>query len=569
MHSLKTKLVVAISFFVLILFGLSTFLSLGEKQKELTQDIFDNARSYASLTAEDIVESYSLYIPQESFVYFNRDVQSVFSKFQDLASIQIVNFNGEIVYDSSTDVDKIYTGPVRMVDDNILNQVQAKNPSVYTLDTDRFLYLQEGEEYAEGYIYVNENEQPLKPLASDEKVEYIVQPATDEFSVVYYLSYENLQERIFQTMIRGVLMGVFGIGIGILIAYLLAVRITKPLKKLTIGAGIIAKGDFKHRVEVGTKDELNKLAGAFNSMAKELEISTKALVYKERVAKELELAAEIQKNLLPKEIPKVAGMDIAAGVLPAEEIGGDCYDFIKTDDDNLLMYMGDVTGHGVPSGIIVSITNALIFNYSNELDLKQLLTDVNRILKEKTSANMFITLVMLHYNAETGVLRYVSGGHEQMIHYHAKDNKVTLTPAGGLALGMIPDISNVLKEEIIHLEEGDALVAYSDGIPEAWKSEKDMYGMGRLKRSVNEYSDLPSALAIRNAILADVKEWTGGWKQMDDITALVLKKTKGGIEAAGKDSIQKTVEKAEASKKEEVPGKKEAKKPESKGDKDS
>ena len=73
MHSLKTKLVVAISFFVLILFGLNTFLFLGEKQKELTQDIFDNARSYASLTAEDIVDSYSLYVPQESFVYFNDD----------------------------------------------------------------------------------------------------------------------------------------------------------------------------------------------------------------------------------------------------------------------------------------------------------------------------------------------------------------------------------------------------------------------------------------------------------------------------------------------------------------
>jgi sigma-B regulation protein RsbU (phosphoserine phosphatase) len=119
------------------------------------------------------------------------------------------------------------------------------------------------------------------------------------------------------------------------------------------------------------------------------------------------------------------------------------------------------------------------------------------------------------------------------------------------------------------MEEGDALVAYSDGIPEAWKSEKDMYGMGRLKRSVNEYSDLPSALAIRNAILADVKEWAGDWKQMDDITALVLKKTKGGVEAAGKDAIQKTVEKAEASKKEEVSKKEEAEKPESKGEKGS
>src|SRR5690606_32671105 len=145
---------------------------------------------------------------------------------------------------------------------------------------------------------------------------------------------------------------------------------------------------FKHRVYVKTKDEVATLANAFNSMAQELEISTKALVYKERVAKELEIAANIQKELLPKEIPVISGLDIAAGILPAEEIGGDCYDFLATDDNNLLMYLGDVTGHGVPAGIVVSIANALIYNYSHDTDMREILSQVNRILKVKTSSNM-------------------------------------------------------------------------------------------------------------------------------------------------------------------------------------
>lgn len=537
----------------MVLFGLNTLLFINEKQAELTQDIFDNARSYAQLTAESIVESYNLYIPQESFVYFNRDVSDVFNKFQDLEKIQIVSFEGEIVYDSSLDKERINATDNRRVTGDLLDQVRAKNPSVFTLDTDRCVYLQVDSDTEEGYFCVDEASKPIQPIAPDERVEFIVQPATDEFAVVYYLSYANLQDRINQTMIRTGLLGVFGILVGIILAVMIATNITRPLKKLTLGAGIIAKGDFQHRVEVKTKDELNTLASAFNSMAKELEISTKALVYKERVAKELEIAANIQRDLLPKEIPKMPGLDIAAGVLPAEEIGGDCYDFIKTDDNNLLMYLGDVTGHGVPSGIVVSITNALIYNYAKQHDLKKLLTDVNRILKEKTSANMFITLVMMHWDAISNKLKYVSAGHEQMVHYHAKDKKVTLTPAGGLALGMLPDISHVLQEVEVNLEEGDALVAYSDGIPEAWKSDTEMYGMSNLKRSVNEYSVLPNALSIRNAILADVKEFTGTWKQMDDITLMVLKKSEGGgIEAAtnqpAKDDLQKTVEKAEASK---------------------
>ena len=100
-----------------------------------------------------------------------------------------------------------------------------------------------------------------------------------------------------------------------------------------------------------------------------------------------------------------------------------------------------------------------------------------------------------------------------------------MLPSGGLALGMFPNISTSLNESQIQWEKDDVLIIYSDGIPESWKNEKEMYGMGRLKRAVNEYSDLPSAFAIRNALLADVKEFAAGYKQMDDITIVVLKKT--------------------------------------------
>jgi phosphoserine phosphatase RsbU/P len=133
-------------------------------------------------------------------------------------------------------------------------------------------------------------------------------------------------------------------------------------------------------------------------------------------------------------------------------------------------------------------------------------------------------MVMMKWNGLNNELKYVSAGHEQMIHFHAKDKKVTLTPSGGIALGMLRDISANLNEEQVNLEKDDVLVIYSDGIPECWKNESEMYGMGRLKRAVNDYSDLPTAFSIRNALLADVKEFAGKYKQMDDITLIVLKK---------------------------------------------
>jgi HAMP domain-containing protein len=524
MNSLKTKLVFAISALVIVLFGMMTISSIIGKNNELASNIYNNARSFAELTAPNIVNDYKLYLAENSFVYFNREVKGAFEQFSDLAGIQLINYNGEVIYDSRTETEKQYEGAARLIqDEKFLTQIQAKNPSIFTLDSKRIVYMKKNE--SNGAIsFVDADEKSVGAFNPNEKISYLVQPATSDFAVVYYISYNSLYSSITLTVLTSILLAIFGIGVGILLAYLFAGSITKPLKSLTDGVAVIAKGNFKHRVEVKTKDEVSVLATAFNKMAHDLEISTKALVYKERVAKELELAAKIQKEILPKEIPKMVGLDIAAGLLPAEEIGGDSYDFIKVDENNLLMYLGDVTGHGVPSGIVVSVANALIYNYAAEPDLKKLLMSVNRILKDKTSSNMFMTMVMMKWNGLNNELKYVSAGHEQMIHFHAKDKKVTLTPSGGIALGMLRDISANLNEEQVNLEKDDVLVIYSDGIPECWKNESEMYGMGRLKRAVNDYSDLPTAFSIRNALLADVKEFAGKYKQMDDITLIVLKK---------------------------------------------
>lgn len=523
MRSLQTKLILAITALVVLLFAGTLALFVNEKQRELTEDILVNARAFAELTAPDVVNSYNLYLVPKSFVYFRRDIQELLNKNQDITNIQLIHYTGKILYDAATEKDKQYEGPERMIGNEILKQqIQAKHPSLLTREDSRVFYYDKDEQG--NIVYMDFNENPLPPLPAAERVAYLVQPVGDDMSVVYTLSYHQLDARLQQTVQRGVIAAGIGILIGIVLAVLYSRSLTRPLRELTEGARIVATGDLSHRVVVRTHDEIRTLANAFNSMAEDLEESTKALVYKERVAKELELASKIQNQLIPTKVPSVPGLNISAGLIPAEEIGGDAYDFILPDNKNLLMYLGDVTGHGVPSGIVGSIVNALMYSYAGTVSMKDILLQANKILRQKTASNMFMTLVMLHWSLEQQKLRYVSAGHEQMIHYHGADGKVTLTPAGGLALGMMDNIEQTLVEQEIEFALGDSLILYSDGIPECWRNQEEMYGIARFKRAVTEYGSLVTAQEIQDALLADVQAFRGDWKQMDDITIMVLKR---------------------------------------------
>ncbi len=527
MKTLRSKLILGISTFIVILLTISAFLQVREKEKELIQDIFIRARSFAELTSDKVVEDYKLYMIPESFVYFNRNIKDILAKNEDILLIQVVNFEGEILYDSQQDTERQYSGAKRWLeDDTTLDQIKAKKMSVRTAEKKQVIYFQKTE-LPDGtitYNSVNADDKAIKGLGATEKINYLVEPADEEYSVIFGVSYGALSARIWATELRIIILAIFGVSLGVLLAIVFGSTITKPLHILKKGAEILATGDLTHRVEVKTKDEIYDLAQTFNKMAAELQESTKALIYKERVGKELELARQIQKRIIPAKVPQIAGIDLAAGIIPAEEIGGDCYDFLQLNEDEMLFYLGDVTGHGVPSGIVVSIANALLYSYADQANLDEILNEVNQVLKAKTMPNMFITMVLMKWLASQNKFTYVSAGHEQIIHYRAKEGQTVLLPAGGLALGMVADISQLINVRDIPLDSGDVLVIYSDGIPEAWRNEKEMYGMKRLMAIVQEYSNFPTALSIKNALISDVYLYRQGYKQMDDITCIVLKK---------------------------------------------
>ncbi len=528
MKTLRGKLVLGISIFIVVLFSITAFLQVSEKKKELINDIFIESRSFAELTSDSLVDNYKLYLIPNSFVYFNRSFQDLTAKNEHLGWVKIVSYDGKILFDSNTEKEAQYQGEARMVEDaELLKQIQSKNFSEKVAGQDRRIYYKKivDDQGQVSYDAVDANENPTQALSSDQRVEYVVQPADEEYSVIYGISYQALAARIQATQIRILLLAVFGVGLGILLAIIFGSSVTKPLRQLKKGAEILATGDFSHRVTVKTKDEVYDLAQTFNKMAADLQESMKAMIYKERVGKELELAKQIQQRILPKIIPQAKGLDICAGIVPAEEIGGDCYDFLQPNKDELLFYLGDVTGHGVPSGIVVSIANALFYSMAGSDNLDVILSRVNEVLRAKTTPNMFITLVLMRWMIEQQKFSFVSAGHEKIIHYKASVDTVELLPSGGLALGMVKDVSKLLKVVEVELEKGDVLFIYSDGIPEAWRNKKEIYGLERLQAMIKDYAKFDTALSIRNALLADVYMYRQGYKQMDDMTCIVVKKT--------------------------------------------
>jgi len=244
---------------------------------------------------------------------------------------------------------------------------------------------------------------------------------------------------------------------------------------------------------------------------------------RERVKMELALGTRIQSDLLPDRIPQVEGIELAGSMLPAKEIGGDYYDFIPGPDGRLGIVIGDVSGKGVPAGMIMTILQTLLHaQYRFAPDTKELLVSVNERLSSKIKSHMFVTLLFFEWNPITRILRYTSCGHEHILHYRRSENHLDVLKSGGLALGMVEDNSGFIRERSLPVAPGDTVLLYTDGIIEARNPEDQMFGLERLKRFVESWQGREPE-AIQKALLDTMLEWRRDREQIDDITCIVMR----------------------------------------------
>ena len=261
----------------------------------------------------------------------------------------------------------------------------------------------------------------------------------------------------------------------------------------------------------------------------------------ERLAKEIEVASQIQKTLLPRRLPDLTGLEIDAFYRAASVIGGDLYDVFEIDSDRCCLVVADVSGKGVPASLVMSMLRTVIKIHSREaVSAKDILVSVNDYLSENIPRGMFITLLMCIYKVPDGRLNLVSAGHNPLLLYRAATRQVSRLNPPGMPLGVPPasetQFSDAAEELSLQLNEGDAFILYTDGITEAVNREGEQYGLNRLERFLAEqWSDgLPDGIAgLTHNLVNEIDTFSGYATQRDDIT-FILGRTLARGERSGK-----------------------------------
>jgi serine phosphatase RsbU (regulator of sigma subunit)/HAMP domain-containing protein len=246
-----------------------------------------------------------------------------------------------------------------------------------------------------------------------------------------------------------------------------------------------------------------------------------------RLGTELNVARQIQQMILPKpqELDQIPDLDIAGYMQPTDEVGGDYYDVLLTDGV-VTIGIGDVTGHGLESGLLMLMaqTSVRTLKEVKECDPVQFLSTLNRTLYrniQRMGSGRNLTLAILNY--ADGRL-HISGQHEETLVVRTSGRVERIDTIDlGLPIGLIDDIDEFIGQTLVELQPGDGVVLYTDGIPEAFNANKQPYGMERLCHVISCHWSYP-AETVKQAIIDDVEAFIGSQKVFDDITLLVLKK---------------------------------------------
>ena len=317
--------------------------------------------------------------------------------------------------------------------------------------------------------------------------------------------------------------------------YILYYRKTliKPIQAIEEeAADFIQKEDHNERENrlswIQNKDEIGTLAKSITQMEADIrayiENLTKVTKEKERIGAELNVATQIQADMLPRIFPPYPDrneFDLFATMDPAKEVGGDFYDFFMTDSDHLAIVIGDVSGKGVPAALFMVISKTLIKNYAMMgLSPEEVFTRTNNDLCEGNEAELFTTAWIGIYEVSTGKLRFADAGHETPLRLRPDGTVMEVRPVKKkMVLAAMENIKYIVSETT--LEKGDMLLIYTDGVPEATNAHNELYGMERLTATVGAYKG-SSPEALLQEIRTSVDTFVGDAPQFDDLTMLAL-----------------------------------------------
>ena len=271
-----------------------------------------------------------------------------------------------------------------------------------------------------------------------------------------------------------------------------------------------------------SKDDLEillLLASQVATIVEKVELHEQ-VVEKKRIETQLEVARQVQLELLPDSDPQVSGFDVSGYNFPTWEVSGDYYDWVKTYDDQINVVIADASGKGIPAALLVAFLRATLraaihVGYATHISL----TKANFLLWESIENNQFVTAILGTLDATNKTFAYANAGHNPPLLLH-KNGDAEFIERGGLPLGMFRDTR--YYEHFLQLECGQILLLYTDGITEAANHESEEFGQDRLAECVRRGKDL-TARELIDLIYQEVATFTGEIGFDDDCTLLVVK----------------------------------------------
>ena len=377
--------------------------------------------------------------------------------------------------------------------------------------------------------------EPSRYVSDGLKLNYLALPIVWEGQglgsahVVY--SSESISEplklarrRVLQLTLVLLLFGVLGI-------YMLSNYFVRPIVQITRRVRRFTSGDLESELPLEGAEEFFEISRAFNEMMTRLRQDRENIVAREKMAKEIELASQIQQTLMPRRLPDIPGLELDAYYRAASIVGGDLYDVFEIAPRRYCLVVADVSGKGVPASLVMSMLRTVIqISSRGAVSAADTLVRVNDYLSDNMPAGMFITVMLVVYDAAVGKIDIVSAGHNPMLFYKASAARMERINPSGMPLGMPVSLDGGFEERLeqvsLKLEDGDCFFVFTDGVTEAADQQGRQFGMERLSTILAKRfdpSDHARVAAISAELVGAVDDFAGFNRQTDDITFIIAR----------------------------------------------
>lgn len=370
--------------------------------------------------------------------------------------------------------------------------------------------------------------------ASDEmQTSRIVAYQTIAANQLYYVADIKQDDAFFAAKIlleKSAFFALLVLGFALISSVLFTKRLTGTLSSLFNATQKVAKGDFNIDLNVKSNDEVETLANSFNTMAQEIQRLLVETREKARMEKELETAQLVQDNFFPPENLEVGQLKLCSHFKPATECGGDWWGLLRVGRE-LIVLIGDATGHGVPAALMTAAAHACLATLAHTCDKQQqvkltpavILSYLNDVIKRAGKGKMKMSFFVAMINVDEAKIRYASAGHPLPLCLRVENQDRTVT-ALDAEVNELLGASNAgaFKEGVTNLKVGDVLVLYTDGLVEANNEQGEEWGEGRLIRLLKKTEIPLTAREIRKRVAETHQAYTKSLPRQDDITFVVI-----------------------------------------------